>query len=219
MAETLTVDVVSDVVCPWCYIGLRRLEGALAQLRATQPNLAVAVRWHPFQLNPDLPREGTDRRKYLEHKFGGPERARQIYARVEAAGQTVGIPFAFDAISRQPNTLDAHRLIAWAQSQPDGDTAALLERLFRGYFIDGRLIGDRDELAALAGEAGFTADAARRFLASDDLAADVADADRRSREMGVGGVPFFIFDGKTAVSGAQEPAVLLDAIAQARAAA
>lgn len=219
MTETLTVDVVSDVVCPWCYIGLRRLDDALAQLRAAQPVLAVDVRWHPFQLNPDLPREGADRRAYLEKKFGGPERAREIYARIVDAGRTVSIPFAFDAIERQPNTLDAHRLLAWAQARGDGDAAALVETLFRAYFIDGRRIGERTELAALAGEAGFPIAEARRFIESDELMAEVAAADRRSREMGVGGVPFFIFDGKTAVSGAQAPSVLLDAIAKARATA
>ena len=215
--EKLQVDVISDVVCPWCYIGKRRLEAALARLREAEPDLLVDVRWHPFQLNPDLPREGTDRRGYLEAKFGGPERAQQIYARVSAAGRTVDIPFAFDAIEKQPNTLDAHRLVAWAQGRHEGDLDALVERLFRAYFVDGRFIGDRDELARVAQEAGFDADDARAMLASAALDAEVSDADRRARELGVGGVPFFIFNGKTAVSGAQEPDTLLDAIAQARA--
>jgi predicted DsbA family dithiol-disulfide isomerase len=176
----------------------------------------VQVRWHPFQLNPDLPPEGKDRRHYLEQKFGGPARAKEIYARVEAAGGTVGIPFAFDAIRRQPNTLDAHRLIAWAQSRPEGDADALVEQLFKAYFIDGLYLGDREVLIARAADAGFDPDDARKFLASGELAEDVAGADRRAREMGVSGVPFFIFEGKTAVSGAQEAATLLEAIAQAR---
>ena len=217
MAEALTIDVISDVVCPWCYIGKRRLEAALENLRTTQPELVVSVRWHPFQLNPDLPREGTGRREYLEHKFGGPERARQIYARVTAAGQSVGIPFAFDAIERQPNTLDAHRLIAWAQSRDDGDTDRIVETLFRAYFIEGRFIGDRDELASLAADAGFPVEEAQRLLASSELESAIADADQQARRLGVTGVPFFIFDGKVAVSGAQEPAALLAGIAQARA--
>jgi predicted DsbA family dithiol-disulfide isomerase len=218
MPPVLTVDVVSDVVCPWCYIGKRRLESALEQLHRAQPDLAVKVRWHPFQLNPDLPREGADRRDYFERKFGGPERAQQIYARVSAAGETVGIPFAFDAIERQPNTLDAHRLVAWAQARSDGDADALVEKLFRAYFLEGRYVGDHAELAKLAGEAGFDAGAAQAFLVSDELGTEVAGADQRAREMGVSGVPFFIFDGKTAVSGAQDPSVLLGAIAKARAA-
>lgn len=216
MLGALTIDVVSDVVCPWCYIGKRRLEEALALLRAAEPDLPVEVRWHPFQLNPDLPPEGADRRQYLERKFGGPARAKEIYARVEAAGATVGIPFAFDAIERQPNTLLAHRLIAWAQSRPEGDADALVESLFKAYFIDGQYLGDRDVLAARAVAAGFDPGDARAFLDSQDMAEAVAGADRRAREMGVTGVPFFIFDGKTAVSGAQEPATLIEAIRQAR---
>lgn len=218
MLGALTVDVVSDVVCPWCYIGKRRLEEALAQLRVAEPELPVAVRWHPFQLNPDLPPQGTDRQEYLERKFGGPERAKEIYARVEAAGKTVDIPFAFAAIERQPNTLAAHRLIAWAQSRHEGDADALVELLFTAYFIDGLFLGDHEVLVARAAAAGFDPDDARAFLASDALAVEVTEADRRAREMGVSGVPFFIFEGRTAVSGAQDAATLLDAIRQARAA-
>ncbi len=213
----LTVDVISDVVCPWCYIGKRRLEAALARLRESEPELPIEVRWHPFQLNPDLPREGIDRRRYLEDKFGGRERAQQIYARVSAAGATVGIPFAFDAIERQPNTLDAHRLIVWAQARRDGDPDALVEQLFRAYFLDGRFLGDQEELVARAAAAGYDAGDARRFLASDEVRKEVADAELRARVLGVSGVPFFIFGGKTAVSGAHEPETLLAAIAQARA--
>ncbi len=216
MLGALTIDVVSDVVCPWCYIGKRRLEDALAQLRAADPDLPVQVRWHPFQLNPDLPPAGKDRRQYLEQKFGGPARAKEIYARVEAAGTTVGIPFDFAAIERQPNTLDAHRLLAWAQTRHEGDADALVELLFKAYFIDGLYLGDRDVLVDRAEAAGYDANDARTFLASAALGAETADADRRAREMGVSGVPFFIFDGKTAVSGAQEAATLLEAIRQAR---
>lgn len=219
MVTPFTIDVVSDVVCPWCYIGKRRLEAALATLRAAEPDLPIAVRWHPFELNPDLPPEGTDRRAYLDAKFGGPERAKEIYARVRAAGETVAIPFDFDAIERQPNTLEAHRLIAWAQTRPEGDADALVERLFRAYFIEGRYVGDRDELVRIAVEARFDPDDARAFLASDALRAEVADAEQHARQMGISGVPFFIFDGKTALSGAHEPSTLLEAIAKARSAA
>ncbi|MCC6197632.1 MAG: DsbA family oxidoreductase [Burkholderiales bacterium] len=218
MLGAFTVDVVSDVVCPWCYIGKRRLEAALARLRESDPALVTQVRWHPFQLNPDLPPEGIDRKHYIEAKFGGPARAREVYARVTAAGQTVDIPFAIDAILRQPNTLDAHRLIAWGQARPEGEADALVEALFRAYFVEGRYLGDRSELATIAATAGFDPDDARRFIESDELAGAVAESDRRAREMGISGVPFFIFGGKTAVSGAQDPATLLSAIAQARAA-
>ena len=216
MLGAFTIDVVSDVVCPWCYIGKRRLEAALARLRESEPDLPIQVRWHPFQLNPDLPAEGIDRRQYVETKFGGPERARQVYARVGAAGETVGIPFAFDAIVRQPNTLDAHRLVAWAQSRNEGDPEALVEALFRAYFLEGRYVGDREELVRLAQAAGYDPTDARAFLDSDEMKDAIADADRRARTMGISGVPFFIFGGKTALSGAQEPEALLDAIAQAR---
>jgi len=216
MLGAFTIDVVSDVVCPWCYIGKRRLEAALARLRESEPDLPIQVRWHPFQLNPDLPAEGIDRRQYVETKFGGPERARQVYARVGAAGETVGIPFAFNAIQRQPNTLDAHRLVAWAQSRNEGDPEALVEALFRAYFLEGRYVGDREELVRLAQAAGYDPADARAFLDSDEMKDAIADADRRARTMGISGVPFFIFGGKTALSGAQEPEALLDAIAQAR---
>jgi predicted DsbA family dithiol-disulfide isomerase len=207
------IDVVSDVVCPWCYIGKRRLEAALASVAAADPSFAPVVRWHPFQLNPELPREGVDRKRYLEAKFGGPANAAQIYARVKAAGESAGLALAFDRIERQPNTLDAHRLVAWAQSRRDADE--LVERLFAAYFVEGRAIGERDVLASIAGEAGFDREAAKAFLAGNDLAGEVEEADRRARELGIGGVPFFIFDGRIAVSGAHEPEVLRGAIAQA----
>jgi predicted DsbA family dithiol-disulfide isomerase len=215
--ERLTIDIVSDVVCPWCYVGKRRLEAALARLAAQAPQVRPFVSWHPFQLNPDMPRSGIDRREYLERKFGGAARADQVYERVRAAGRSVGIAFAFERIERQPNTLDAHRLIAWAQAQGDAD--ALVERLFRAYFLEGGYVGDRETLATLAGDAGYDSDAARLYLASDEGLAAVAGMDRRVRELGVDGVPFFIFEGRVAVSGAQEPEALLDAIEQARSAA
>ena len=156
-----------------------------------------------------------DRRAYLEAKFGGPDRAKQVYERVKAAGRTVGIDFDFDAIKRQPNTLLAHRLVAWAQSRREGDPDALVEGLFRANFLEGRYVGSIDELVAIASAAGYDPEDAREFLASDALHDVVAESDRRAREMGIGGVPFFIFDGKTAVSGAQEPQVLAGAMADA----
>jgi predicted DsbA family dithiol-disulfide isomerase len=212
--EPLVIDVVSDVVCPWCFIGKRHLEAALAGL----PEAAGAkVRWHPFELNPDLPAEGVDRKGYLEAKFGGPARAAEIYARVREAGTRAGLDFDFEAIVRQPNTRDAHRLIAWAQSH--GDAGPLVERLFRAYFQEGRYVGDRDTLAALAAEAGCDAGAARVWLESGLGADEIAEAEARVRALGISGVPFFIFDGKVGLSGAQPPEALREAIAQARAAA
>jgi predicted DsbA family dithiol-disulfide isomerase len=212
----LAIDVISDVVCPWCFIGKRRLEAALAQVAAMEPALKPRVSWHPFQLNPDLPREGVHRKSYLEAKFGGAEHAAMIYERVRAAGTTVGIAFAFDRILRQPNTRDAHRLIAWAQERagPDGGDR-LVERLFAAYFLEGRDPGERKALVAIAGEAGLDAAAARAMLDSEEGREAVLQAQRRAGELGIGGVPFFIFDGRFAVSGAQEPRILADAIAEA----
>jgi predicted DsbA family dithiol-disulfide isomerase len=209
----LVVDVVSDVVCPWCYIGKRKLETALQRLHEQEPELEVAVHWHPFQLNPDLPRDGMARRDYLTAKFGAA-RADQVYDRVTAAGAGVGIPFNFAGIERQPNTLDAHRLVAWAQSR--GDAGPLMERLFRAYFIEGRLLGDADELVRLASECGHAEADVRSFLLSDEGREPVEAEDREAREVGISGVPCFIFNGKVAVSGAQDPQNLLQAIAQAR---
>jgi len=213
-SEPLVIDVVSDLVCPWCFIGKRHLEAALEGL----PEAAGAkVRWHPFELNPDLPAEGVDRKGYLEAKFGGPARAAEIYARVREAGVRAGLDFAFEAIARQPNTRDAHRLIAWAQSR--GDAGPLVERLFRAYFQEGRYLGDRDMLTALAAEAGCDADEARVWLESGLGADEIAEAEARARALGISGVPFYIFDGRVGLSGAQPPETIRAAIAQARAGA
>jgi predicted DsbA family dithiol-disulfide isomerase len=210
-APAMTVDIVSDVVCPWCYIGKRRLEAAVAAREGPLPT----VRWHPFQLNPDIPTGGIDRRAYLEEKFGGPERARDVYARVEAAGREVGIQFQFEQIARQPNTSEAHRLIAWAQTVAPAAADRLVERLFQAYFTEGVDIGVVDELARLAGESGCDPEQAHAHLASTAGRAEVADADARMKSMGIGGVPYFIFNRRLAVSGAQPPEVLANAMAQA----
>jgi predicted DsbA family dithiol-disulfide isomerase len=211
-SRPLAIDIVSDVVCPWCYIGKRRLEAALAD---RGERAAPLLRWHAFQLNPDIPSGGVDRRSYLESKFGGPRGAAEAYARVEAAGREVGIPFAFDRIRRQPNTLDAHRLLAWAQAQGPQAASELAERLFSAYFVEGIDIGDLGELAHLAGMSGLEEAAAHAWLATDGGRADVAAADRRAHELGIGGVPFFIFNQRLGVSGAQPPEVLRDAMEQA----
>ena len=210
----LSIDVISDVVCPWCYIGKRRLEAALAQRMIGE----TRIRWLAFQLNPDIPAGGVERRGYLEQKFGGPDRARQIYARIKAAGDDVGIVFDFERIARQPNTVDAHRLTAWAQDIDASAADVLVERLFRAYFIEGVDIGEPETLATLAGAAGFDAAQARAWLASDAGRASVRAEEQRARALGVTGVPFFVFNQRLAVSGAQPPEVLLDAIGQAEAA-
>lgn len=211
--DLLTIDVVSDVVCPWCYIGKRKLEAALASPEAAQLP-PVQVRWHPFQLNPELPAEGVSRQAYLEEKFGGPERAAAIYERVRAAGRSVGLELNIDGITRQPNTLGAHQLIAFAQ-RDGADGSTIKERLLQAYFIENRFIGDTEELVVIAAEAGLDAQAARAFLADPAARDAVAQADAEARRMGISGVPFFIFNRKVAVSGAQDPAALLQAMQQA----
>jgi predicted DsbA family dithiol-disulfide isomerase len=208
----LAVDVVSDVVCPWCYVGKRKLERALDELAKQEPALSIAVRWHPFELNPELPAEGIAREAYLEAKFG---RTTGVHDRVKAVGSSVGIDFAFERITRQPNTRDAHRLVAWAQQS--GDAAALVEALFRAYFVEGRVLSDAAELAAIAQSAGLDRAAALDLLASDRLRADVEAEYLEAQDAGIQAVPFFIFNGRTAVSGAHDPPTLLEAIAAARA--
>jgi predicted DsbA family dithiol-disulfide isomerase len=214
MKPTLSIDVVSDIVCPWCFIGKRKLEHALAELRPTEPELDVTIRWHPFELNPDLPAEGIARATYVERKFGGAERAVQVYRRVQGAGEVVGIALRFDRIEQQPNTFDGHRLIAWAQKQ--GDATPLVERLFQAFFLEGRRIGERGELARLAAACGWPEHDALAMLDSDALRDEVRSESREALDVGIQGVPFFIFNGKIAVSGAQDPAALLEAIAAAR---
>lgn len=209
----LTIDIVSDVVCPWCYIGKRHVESAVARYREAHPGSEVTLRWHPFQLNPDLPPQGTDRKSYLEAKFGGPERAAHIYERVRAAGRNAGLALNFDAILKQPNTLAAHALIAYAQSVDDGKAAdAIVERLFKAYFIDGQFIGDIEVLVAIAADCGLDAEATRAVLGEHATLDQVASMDANVRQQGVSGVPFLIFNQKLALSGAQPPEVMLDAM-------
>ena len=210
---TLTIDVVSDVVCPWCYIGKRNLESALALPDAVSlPN--VVIRWHPFQLNPDLPAQGISRQQYLEDKFGGPERAAEIYERVRAAGQAVGLALNIDGITLQPNTLAAHALMAFAQLG-GFDASDINERLLKAYFVENRFIGSAAVLAEIAEEAGLNGAAARTFVSDPEQLATVAQAAAHTQSLGISAVPFFIFNQKVSVSGAQDPATLLGAMQQA----
>ncbi|HUH85096.1 MAG TPA: DsbA family oxidoreductase [Stellaceae bacterium] len=199
----MRVDIVSDVICPWCYIGKRRLETALA----LRPEVSIDTNWRPFQLNPDMPAGGIDRRAYLAAKFGGSAHAERIYANVTEAGASVGIPFAFDRIRRTPNTRDAHRLIRRATGQGRAD--AVVEALFQAYFTAGRDIGDRATLAEIAGEAGLDAQDTAAWLESPAELEQVLAEDRSARRLGINAVPCFIFEGQYAVSGAQEPEFFL----------
>lgn len=199
----MRVDIVSDVICPWCYIGKRRLEKALT----LRPHLALETNWRPFQLNPDMPAEGIERRAYLAAKFGAAAHAVRIYANVTEAGASVDIPFAFDRIQRTPNTRDAHRLIRHAAAQDRAD--AVVEALFRAYFTAGRDIGDRKVLAEIAGETGLDAAETSEWLASPAELEQVLAEDRGARRLGINAVPCFIFEGQYAVSGAQDPEFFL----------
>jgi predicted DsbA family dithiol-disulfide isomerase len=208
---SLAIDIISDVVCPWCFIGKRRIEAALELYRARRPD-APAVTWHPFQLNPDMPAEGIDRDVYVKNKFGA-DRAGQIYGRITAIGKQVGIPFDFTKVTRQPNTLAAHSLVALAIDS--GQQDAMVEALFRAFFLEGRDLTSPDALAEVAVGAGLDAGDVKAFLASEKARAHIEAEDKRAREIGVEGVPFFIFNKRIAVSGAQEPGVLLEAMLEA----
>ena len=197
----MRVDIYSDTICPWCFIGKRRLERTLAE----RENLSVEVQWHPYQLNPDMPREGLDSQTYLTLKFGSPSRARQVYDTIARAGHSERIAFNFDAITRTPNTLDSHRLIRFANQAGDGYGAAVVEELFRAYFMQGEDIGNLGVLGRVARRCGLDGVAAEAFLASGADTDEVRAEDLRARRMGVEGAPCFIVDGRYAISGAQEP--------------
>lgn len=202
------IDVVSDVVCPWCYVGKRRLEAALLQ----HPDLRVELRWRPFQLDPTIPPGGVSRVEYLTKKFGA-DRIGEIHDRLSKVGEEAGIPFAFDSIKVSPNTLDAHRTIRWAASA--GCQSELVEKLFSAYFIEGKDIGDPLVLAKLAGECGMQPDIVTRLLAGDEDKTDVQEEIATAVRLGVTGVPFFIFAGQFGVPGAQDALVLAAAIDKA----
>jgi predicted DsbA family dithiol-disulfide isomerase len=199
--KKLNIEVVSDVICPWCFIGKRRLEKALASLEG---EFETRVRWLPFQLNPGMPREGVARAEYRKSKFGSIERGKQLDARVVAEGKSEGIAFAFDRIERTPNTIAAHALVGLAQEQDA--QGAVVEALFHAYFEEARDIGDEavlEEIAARCGVSGWTR--SRNMTA-------VAALEQEMRGLGISAVPTFIFERKLGVSGAQPPEQLVEAM-------
>ncbi len=200
---TLSVDIYSDVVCPWCFVGKRRLEQALQKLG---DRYETRIAWHPFELNPGIPREGIVRTAYRKAKFGSLAAAQALDARLTKVGATVGIPFAFDRIRRTPNTFDAHRLLWFAQRRELQDR--LVEALFRGYFIEGADLGDRQLLVGIAGGSGLSGAEVERFLVGDEGAAAVREDEARAWRMGINGVPHFIINGEYAVPGAQNAEIL-----------
>lgn len=212
--QSVAVDIVSDVICPWCFVGQKRLDSAVAAL----PDIDVDIRWRPYQLDPTIPPGGKDRRRYMIDKFGSEERIRQIYQRLERLGADEGINFAFDAIKVTPNTLDAHRIIRWAGSAGSEIQNRLVRRLFQLNFEEGADLGKHEVLIAAAREAGMDAAVVETLLPTeadaDAVRAEIATASR----MGISGVPCFLLEGKYAVMGAQDAEALADAIRQVAAA-
>lgn len=212
MAKPLTIDVVSDVVCPWCYVGKKRLEAALK----ARSDIAPEIRWRPFFLDPTVPREGKPRIDYITGKFGGVQKITPAHERLTGLGKDVGIDFRFEDIEVQPNTLDAHRVIGWASAEGKAD--ALVESIFAGFFVNGANLANLAVLAEAAGHAGMDAAQVAADLASSKDEELVMKQAQAASASGIGGVPFFVFGGKVAVAGAQDAEVLSSAIDQALAA-
>ena len=197
------IDIVADVACTWCFIGKRRLERALA----LRPGIAATRSWRAFQLNPDMPIEGISREFYLAAKFGGPRQAARSYTAIAAAGRGAGIDFVFERIRRTPNTLRAHRLIRLAATEGCGD--AMVEALFRAYFVDGLDIGEIETLAGVAARTGLDYEATRAYLAGEAGVPEVLAEESRARRLGIHAVPCFVLDRGYAIAGAQEPEMFL----------
>jgi predicted DsbA family dithiol-disulfide isomerase len=207
--DPLRIDVISDVVCPWCFIGKRRLEKAIA----LKPDIPVSVHYRPYFLNPWVPREGISREEYLTTKFGSVDRYKANAQRIVAAAREEGLSYNLDAIARQPNTIDCHRLILW--SEATGDPARVKQRLMELYFTEGADLSDPEVLVGAARDCGMDAEEVRISLATDKDVAEVEAAAQAAKDAGIDGVPCFIFGGVLAVSGAQEPAYLASAIERA----
>ena len=206
---TLVIDIVSDVICPWCYIGKRRLERAVDMASERH---AFTVAWRPSQLNPDMPVAGMDRAFYLAAKFGDAERAKESYRRIETIGAELGIPFRFDRIRRTPNTLDSHRLIRFGQRA--GRQQEIVEAVFEAYFTAGADLSDPASLIEIAESAGCDPSAVETYLASDDDRAAVIADDESARRMGIDGVPSFILNRAFLLPGAADPEMLIAAFDQ-----
>lgn len=198
----LSIEVVHDLVCPWCYLGLRRLIRTLQG----RPDIAYDLIWRPFLLNPDMPRGGMPRTDYVVRKFGGEERARRLYASIADIGRAEGILFRFERIRRTPSSVDAHRLVRFAALQGRG--TEMVEALFSAHFTDGRDIGDWQVLIAVAGSCGLDAMAAHAFLHSDAEIDAIHAENLRAHRLGINGVPCFVVSGRHAIAGAQEPEVI-----------
>lgn len=206
MDQPVPIDVVSDIVCPWCFIGKRRLEKAIA----LTPDIPVEVRYHPYFLNDWIPREGMARNDYLTKKFGSPEAYHGMAGRVAAAAAAEGLTYAVDKIARQPNTLDSHRLIYWAGRR--GKSPEMKQRLMDLYFTEGADLSDREVLVRAAADIGLDPGAVRPLLESEEDVEEITLAANEAKAAGINGVPTFIFGGRYAVSGAQDPETLAQVI-------
>ncbi|MEQ8226661.1 MAG: DsbA family oxidoreductase [Rhodospirillales bacterium] len=208
----MDIEIIYDTVCPWCYIGKRRLDQALA----LRPDIEITAHWRPFLLNPELPPDGVDRTAYLVKKFGSETRVRRIYGAIGEAGQSVEIDFAFDRIQKTPNSVDSHRLVKYTAR--DGNADALVEALFVAYFVHGLDIGETSVLLDIGARHGLDRKDLERYLLSDEDHDAVTQDNARAHRLGVNGVPSFVFSGPMVISGAQEPQILarmLDAAASA----
>ncbi|KUP92564.1 DsbA family oxidoreductase [Tritonibacter horizontis] len=204
------LDILSDPICPWCYIGKSQLDRALAEY----PDAPFVIEWHPFQLNPDMPASGMDRRTYLETKFGGKDNAVRVYAQIAEHAETAGVNIDFEAMKRTPNTVDAHRLIHWAGLE--AKQSPVVDGLFQAYFVDGKDIGDHAVLADIAAAAGMERDVVTKLLASENDIEDIQNRDSHSRKMGVSSVPTFIVANQHVIPGAQPPEVWAQVIVDIR---
>lgn len=205
------LDIISDPICPWCFIGKTLLDRALE----AEPEHPFEIEWHPFQLNPDMPMEGMDRREYLERKFGGKEAAVKVYAQIDQHARDVGLELDLGGIKRTPNTLNAHRLIHWAGIEQR--QSMIVSAMFRAYFKEGRDISDVEVLADLADTCGMDASLVQRLLATDEDLEGIREKDAGFRKMGVNSVPTFIVAGQHAVPGAQSPEMWRKVIADIKA--
>ena len=195
------IDLFSDPICPWCFIGKRRVEAALA----SRPEVSVEINWHTYQLNPMMPREGMSRQEYLDLKFGNPDNAKRLYANISTVGEQVGISFEFSKIRRMPNTLTAHRLIRYAKDFGAEIQSQIVEHLFNAYFVNGDDISNIEILVKLGSQSGIPKDDLYEHLESEKDLEAVKLEDIEARQLGVQGVPFYILDKQYAISGAQEP--------------
>ncbi len=209
--QKLEIDVISDVMCPWCYIGKTNLDTAIDQMK----EIDVEVRWRPYQLDGTLPKEGISRADYLNNKFGGEAGAQEVYGRIKEAGKSLGIDFNFDAMEVSPNTMDAHRVILWARGQSPEIQNKLVERLFELFFLEGGHIGLDEVLVKAAEHAGMDGQIIDDLLKTDNDKESIAEQIEHARKMGITGVPCFIVDNKYAVMGAQPPEQLVEAMKHA----